>query len=306
MYSTSGIITKSYSAQYEVICEDGSHIICKPRGNFLYKNLSPCVGDHVVLSFNKGDVACIESIKERKNSFLRPPISNVDIMIVVVAATSPQPNFYQLDCILSIAASKKVDVLLVITKCDLEKAGALVIEQRYKQSGYKVILSENTDSIRDVFLPFLRKCKNKTVVFCGNSGVGKTTLCNRIFPDLSLQIGAISEKTQRGRHTTRHVTLYSLSDLLGEKNQGGFLADTPGFGLVDFEKFDFFDLDLLPYTFLEFENYLGKCRYHDCTHTKEEGCAILKAIENDLISKERHQSFLQLYQILKNKKKRER
>ncbi len=303
MQTKTGIITQCSGAHYRIRCTDNTCVVCKPRGNFRYKNLSLCVGDRVVLSIQEDGSALIEGILERKNHFLRPPIANLDCMIVVLSVKNPAPNLYQLDCLLAIAQSRGVRVLLVISKADLAKNEAQELADRYRSVGYEVLVSGTDASAAELLRKHLNAKKDNVFVFCGNSGVGKTTLCNHIFPSLALQTGEVSERTQRGRHTTRHVTLYPLSELLSDPESNGFLADTPGFGLIDFERFDFFDLEDLPHTFVEFAPYLSKCRYHDCTHTKEEGCAVLSAVKSGEILPSRHESFLELYAILKNKKK---
>ena len=139
----------------------------------------------------------------------------------------------------------------------------------------------------------------KIAAFAGASGVGKSTLLNRLFPELHLETGEISHRIERGKNTTRQVSLYPLSN----EEDCGYLADTPGFTMLDFERFDFFDKEALPQTFREFVPYIGECRYTKCSHTKEEGCAILAAVKNGKIPPSRHQSFLSLYEVLKKKTK---
>ena len=130
--------------------------------------------------------------------------------------------------------------------------------------------------------------------------MGKSTLLNALFPALGLATGDVSRKIQRGKHTTRHVELYPLADLFGEEGYDGFIADTPGFSMLDPTIYDDYTVDELPYTFREFRPYLGECRYTKCTHTKEEGCAVLCAVNEGKIPQSRHESFLELHNILKN------
>lgn len=306
METKSGMIVQAHNASYEIYCEDGMCYSCKPRGNFRYRKLSPYVGDRVRISLQGDGSATIEEIFERKNCFLRPPISNLDCMIVAVSAKDPAPNLHQLDHLLAIFENKRIQVLLVVTKADLDPSGAQELAATYRRIGYEVLVSDVLGSTREELLAFLKGHSNQTVAFCGNSGVGKSTLCNLLFPDLSLKTGAVSDKTARGRHTTRHVTLYPFANLFGDGGKQGFLADTPGFTLIDFEKFDFFPIEELAQAFVDFSPYLSRCRYNDCTHTKEEDCAIIRAIRKNEVLSSRHESYLQLYEILKNKKKWER
>ena len=303
METKNGIIVQAHNASYQIYCEDGMRYSCKPRGNFRYKKLSPCVGDRVHISLQKDANATIEEILERENCFVRPPISNLDCMIAVLSAKEPAPNLHQLDHLLAIFQNKKVHVLLVVTKSDLDSATALTIAASYRKIGYEVILSDAKGSAKETLLAFLRANSDKTIAFCGNSGVGKSTLCNLLFPALDLKTGTVSDKTSRGRHTTRHVTLYPFSELFGEPSMVGYLADTPGFTLIDFEKFDFFPLEELPESFLDFSPHLSCCRYTDCTHTKEEDCAVVQAVKRGEVLPSRHESYLQLYEILKQKKR---
>ena len=228
-------------------------------------------------------------IEDRKNSLVRPPLANLDQLVLVVSIADPAPNAFVLDKLIAIAEYQEIEPIIVITKCDL--ADPEEFAQIYRKAGFTVLETkslqhEGIESVMEIL-------KDKTSAFCGNSGAGKSTLLNAIDPRLSLDTGDISQKLGRGRHTTRHVELYELPS-------GGFVADTPGFSAVDLEKFQIILKDELAGCFREMRQYEGKCRFRGCSHTKEAGCAVLEAVKNGEISQSRHQSYLNLYELAKN------
>ena len=242
----------------------------------------------------------IEEIVDRKSALIRPPMANLDVMFVTMAAASPAPILPTVDKLIAIAEHNSIEPCVVVGKCELDEEAADRIVAIYRKSGFhsfKVSCAENIgiDELRSFIESEL---PGKTAAFAGASGVGKSTLMNKLFPSLSLETGSISKKIERGRHTTRSVDIYE-TELSGRSL---FIADTPGFSMLDFQHFDFFDKDDLPYTFREFVPHIGSCKYTKCSHTKEEGCAILEAIKNGEIPRSRHDSFLEIYAILKNKK----
>ena len=228
-------------------------------------------------------------LEPRSNSLVRPPLANLDQLVLVVSIADPAPNAFVLDKLIAIAEYQQIEPVIVITKCDL--ADPKEFTDIYRKAGFAVYETRTLEhqGIQEV----MEMLKDKTSAFCGNSGAGKSTLLNAIDPRLSLDTGDISQKLGRGRHTTRHVELFELP-------QGGFVADTPGFSAVDLEKFQTILKDELADCFREMHDYEGKCRFRGCSHTKEAGCAVLQAVKDGEISQSRHQSYLNLYEQAKN------
>ena len=290
-----GKIIKGVGGKYTVNC-GGSLITARARGVFRHEQISPEVGDNVTLRIeNEGD-AYIEDIAQRKNLLIRPPMANLDYMFITASAAKPAPIPATLDKLSAICVHSDIIPVFVITKCDLDREGGEKLAELYRNSGFDVYTlsaedGEGIEALRD----FMKKnLVGKTAAFAGASGIGKSTLLNALFPELSLATGGISEKISRGKHTTRHVELFEAF--------GGLIADTPGFSMLDFMRFDFMTAADLPYAFPEFEKYLGECRYTKCTHLCEDGCAVVEALENGEIEKSRHDSYVELYNILKDKK----
>lgn len=320
-YKHNGRIIKCVGGLYTVrLIEDdalplsGADVECRARGNFRHEKMTPLVGDNVIVRYDDGSFVptddgtpcpdkdgrgiVIDTICERKNSLIRPPLSNLDYVLVCMAATHPEPDISTIDKLLCILEFNKIEPVVIIGKCELAPESADRLEKIYSMAGYRVFklscaTGDGIDALRDFIDTEL--VRGITAV-AGASGVGKSTLLNTLFPSLGLVTGNISEKIMRGKNTTRHTQLYPLSG-------GGYIADTAGFSLLDFERFDFMDKEDLPYTMREFRPLLGSCRYTDCTHTKEEDCAIVSALRRGEIAPTRHQSFLELYAILKDKHK---
>lgn len=279
-------------------------IECRARGVFRHNRIKPLVGDEVEVTFEDGgdDETSMKNVQiaeilPRKNSLIRPPLANLDTVFVAMASSCPKPMPEATDKLLSILEFNKIDAVVVIGKCELDGDEAQRLKEIYTLAGYRVFVlscktGEGVDEIKD----FVREelC-GKIAAFAGASGVGKSTLMNEIFPGLDLETSGVSEKIERGKNTTRTTRLFPLEG-------GGYLADTPGFSMLDFERFDFFTKEDLPETMREFREYLGKCRYTKCTHTKDEGCAVLEALRDGKIAKSRHDSYLELYAVLKEKK----
>ncbi|MBQ9796510.1 MAG: ribosome small subunit-dependent GTPase A [Clostridia bacterium] len=293
---------------------DGMTVTGRGRGS-LHRKGALLVGDLVDVSYDHtafsltedGKTVCaedgtglaIDRIRTRKNALIRPPMANLDILFVTLAAASPEPILETVDKLLCIAEHNGIEPVIVVTKSELSSAYAEELAGIYRLSGFEVFCvgeGMDHDALR------ARVCaitNGKIAAFSGASGVGKSTLLNRLFPELHLETGEISRRIERGKNTTRQVSLYPLSN----EETCGYLADTPGFTMLDFERFDFFDKEALPQTFREFVPYIGECRYTKCSHTKEEGCAILGAVKRGEIAPTRHQSFLSLYEVLKKKTK---
>lgn len=290
-----GKIIKGVGGKYTIKCE-GEFVTARARGVFRHEQISPEVGDNVTIRIeNEGD-AYIEDICERKNLLIRPPMANLDYMFITAAAAKPAPIPATLDKLSAICVHSDIIPVFVITKCDLDRENGERIATLYRNSGFTVFTlsaedGEGIDALKDYLMQNL---SGKTAAFAGASGIGKSTLLNALFPELSLATGGISEKIARGKHTTRHVELFEAF--------GGLVADTPGFSMLDFMRFDFMTHEDLPYAFPEFEKYLGRCRYKKCTHLCEDGCEVVAAVASGEIESSRHESYVELYNILKDKK----
>ncbi len=297
-----GRITKLLGGLYTVRYDAGGkccELECRARGVFRHSKLSPLVGDLVYVDVSEGEEnAVIDEICDRKNALIRPPLANLDVVFVTMAAKSPDPMLDMTDKLTAILEHNDILPVLVIGKCELDRERAEEIGETYRKAGYPVFVlscltGEGVEALQSYIQTGLH---GKLAAFAGASGVGKSTLMNRLFPDLELDTGDVSRKTARGKHTTRAVTLFEIGE-------DAYLADTPGFSMLDFERFDFFDLEALPLCFPEINERIGDCRYTKCTHRKEEGCAVVEAVKRGEMAKSRHDSYVMLYEILKNKHK---
>lgn len=299
--SRSGIITQGVGGLFEIELEDKTVISCRAKGNFKREIGKLAVGDRVSIETDDNGNCVISKVMQRKNSLIRPAMANLDRIFVTVPAKDPMPDLFTVDKLLAIANHQGIKCTVVITKNDLDNEYAKELEAIYSVSGFDTFCvgEEDAEGTQKLFEYYKENCKDEICAFSGASGVGKSTLMNKLFKGLSLETSHISEKIARGRHTTRAVTLYSAKRLLGEGS--GYLADTPGFTMLDFERFDFFGKEDLVNNFIEFAPYIGKCRYTDCTHLSDEDCAILEAMAKGKIAKSRHESYVMLYHILKNK-----
>ncbi len=273
-------ITKGIGGFYYVRTPDGV-VECKARGIFRKRGITPVAGDNVELS---ADGAMIEEILPRKNVFVRPPVANLDVLFIVASTTQPVPSTLVLDQLAAAAIYKGVQPVLVVTKADLAAADQLA--QDYATSGIPLIplhyeSGEGLDEIRQYI-------KGHLCAFCGNSGVGKSTLLNALAPELKRETGQISQKLGRGRHTTREVEVFEIC--------GGRLADTPGFASLEAQKLCRIPKEELQHTFPEFEPHFGQCRFTGCSHRSEVGCAVRDAVEQGAISKSRYASYLAMYE----------
>ena len=288
---TVGRILKGVGGLYNILLEDGKIIQCRARGALRHTGEKPLVGDFVSLTNENG--YCIYSIVNRRNFLIRPPIANIDYLFCVIASKKPMPIIETLDKLISISEYNNIEPVIVITKSDLDAENARKLKIPYEKCGFHAFVTEPDCDYSEIFGFIKTECRGRVCAFAGNSGVGKSTLINALFPSLSLNTGVLSQKIERGRHTTRAVELFKIDNT--------FIADTPGFSMLDFTKFDFFTKDELKFTFREFRPYLNKCRYADCTHTREIECAVNEAIRQGIIPKSRHDSFLAMWEDLKNK-----
>ena len=283
MEKRTGRIIRSLSGFYEVQTQSGT-VTCRGRGSLRRGNESPLTGDMVEISVEKGK-GMVERILPRKNRFIRPAVANIDALVIFAANTNPVTEPFLIDRVAAIAGDREVSVILCVNKCDLDPAVDLI--RIYKNAGFQVIRAsaetgEGVEELRQLI-------KGKLVAFTGNSGVGKSSMLNRLCPELALATGEVSEKLGRGRHTTRHVELYDLGD-------DTVVADTPGFSSFDTDQMEVLLKENLQYAFPDFEAYLGSCQFHDCTHRKEPGCAVRQAVEEGKIEKTRYDSYLRLYE----------
>lgn len=262
---------------------------CRARGLFRKQGVSPLVGDWVEIEETGGEKGYVTQILDRKNSLLRPPLANLDQLFLVTSVVDPPPNLLVLDKLIAIAERKGIEPVLVVTKTDLADGEAL--GKTYRMAGFGVF---QTGLGADGDLDGLRRAMaGKISAFCGNSGVGKSSLLNRLDSGLHLSTAQTSQRLGRGKHTTRHVQLYPADG-------GGYIADTPGFSSMDLERYEWILKDELQYCFREFAPYLKDCRFTGCSHTKEKGCAVLAALKRGEIAPSRHSSYCALYEAAKN------
>ena len=283
-----GLILKGIGGFYYVKARDTVYE-CKARGVFRRNAITPLVGDHVKLLIEENQSPVIAEILPRKNSLIRPPMANLDQLVLVAATCDPAPSTLVIDKIIAAAEDKGISPILVISKIDLEQAQWL--RDIYEPIGFPVVLvssatGEGVEQVKELL-------RGKITAFTGNSGVGKSSLLNQIDRRFCLETGEISRKLGRGRHTTRQVELFPLEG-------GGYVADTPGFSAIQMERYDVVHKEQLPYCFREFEPFLDQCRFPSCSHTCEKGCAVLEAVREGKISRSRHESYVALYQEVKD------
>ncbi len=277
------MIIKSVRGLYTVVSPDGIITECSARGILRQKKQELYVGDYVLL--NNG---VISEVLPRKNEIIRPPLANLDQLCFVVSMCEPQPNLRLLDKFIAVSSYKKIQPLLLLTKIDL--ASCEEIYQLYQSINVPVLLVDyqNPETLETVQLAF----KNKISALTGNSGAGKSTLLNALDKNLKIPTGEISQKLGRGKHTTRHSQLYKLKE-------GGYIADTAGFSTFDTMRYATIRKEELANCFIEFADYQDNCKFHDCSHTCEKGCAVLEAVENNMIPKSRHESYCAMYEEAK-------
>lgn len=266
--------------------ESGGEVIeCRARGLFRKEGITPLVGDmaEVELTGGKG---YITAVLPRKNSLVRPPVANIDLLLLILSITDPAPNLSVVDKMLAIARHKDIEAAIVVTKADLADTKPLC--ELYRSAGYNVTSINSLADSPDAIKPLIA---GRICVLAGNTGVGKSTLLNAISPELMLKTGETSRKLGRGRHTTRVTELFELC--------GGYIADTPGFSSLETMQLEVIKKDALEFCFPEFEPYIGKCRFTGCSHTKEKGCAVLEALAEGKIAPSRHKSYLEMYEEAK-------
>lgn len=283
-----GIIIKGIGGFYYVEAADGIIYECKARGVFRKEKITPLAGDKVEISVDENNKNSIDKIYERRNMFKRPPIANVDKLVIVSSVCDPRPNLLIIDRLSAVAVYKNVEPIIVFTKNDLQSADEYI--EIYKNAGFKTfaVSNETGEGIGEIKAVI----ENGVCVFTGNSGVGKSSLINRMYPDFALEIGEISKKLGRGRHTTRHVELLKINN--------GYIADTPGFSSLDFETNDLIKKDELAFCFPDFSDYIDSCKFSTCAHVNDKGCRLIEAVNNGDVMRSRHESYVTMYNEVKD------
>ena len=283
-----GIIRKALSGFYYVEVNDTDEpIACRGRGKLRHQKETPLVGDRVEITLSPDGSGMVDRILPRINQFYRPMVANIDQMVIIASGAIPVTDPFLIDRMITIAESKGCHPIICFNKCDLERADELV--NIYHAAGFDALqVSAETGEGIETLGNMLR---GKVSAFTGNSGVGKSSILNTLEPNFALQVGEVSEKLGRGRHTTRYVELLRL--------KGGLVADTPGFSSFDVERMEFIPKENLDATFREFSPYLDSCRFVGCAHVKEKGCAIRQAVEDGKIARSRYESYIRLYQQAK-------
>lgn len=282
-----GRIIKALSGFYYVQASDGAVVECRARGILRKNRVTPLVGDEVTYSMELGK-GTVEAVLPRRNTFIRPAVSNLDALVILASESNPETDPFLIDRVSAIAGNQNVPVLLCVNKVDLKDAGKLI--GIYRRAGFAVFpTSARTGEGIEALAQAIR---GKTIAFTGNSGVGKSSILNCLGGDLHIKTGEVSDKLGRGRHTTRHVELYTLPDGTG-------VIDTPGFSSFDTERMELILKEKLPYAFPDFAPYLGACRYHDCAHIHEPDCAVRQALQEGKLEPTRYASYLRLYESAK-------
>ena len=282
-----GRIRKALSGFYYV--DTGSEVLtCRARGKFRKEGISPLVGDRVEVRELGNGEGFVEAILPRKNAFSRPAVANIDQLVIVASQAIPVTDPFLIDRVIAIAEGNHCESIVCINKCDLASGGELAAI--YEQAGFLTVqvsaeTGEGLDRLRELI-------SGKVSAFTGNSGVGKSSVLNALDSGIALSTGDVSQKLGRGRHTTRHVELYRLSC-------SALAADTPGFSSFDVDRMELARKEELQYAFPDFAPYLGRCRFQDCAHVKEKGCAVLAALKEGEIEPTRHQSYVRLYEQAK-------
>ncbi|WP_343252493.1 ribosome small subunit-dependent GTPase A [Ligaoa zhengdingensis] len=288
--TTHGLIVKAMSGFYYVQCPEGL-IECRARGVFRKRGQDLYVGDNASVELTADGKGYVVAVDERRNFLVRPPLANLDQLVLVSSTCEPAPNLLVIDRMIAVAERKGIEPLLVFTKKDM--ADASPYARIYRHAGFAVAevsnaTGEGVDAVRAALT-------GRVSAFSGNSGVGKSSLLNRVDARLALPTAEISQKLGRGRHTTRHVELFALPG-------GGYVADTPGFSSLDLERCEPILKEDLAGCFREFADYVDGCRFTGCSHTKEKGCAVLEALERGDIEPTRHESYVSMWNQVKDLK----
>ena len=286
-----GIIIGNISNTYKIETTEKIYV-AYARGKFKNRDIKPLVGDRVEIEVTdeEKNEAIIEEIKTRKNEIKRPKIANIDQIVFIISTKNPKPDLLMLDKQLAYSEKIKIETIIIVNKCDL-KDEYKTIKELYTKVGYKVIV---TSAKQNIGIDELKQeLQNKTSVFSGNSGVGKSSIINALFNTEKTQEGEISCKNKKGKNTTTDIKLYEL-----EKNT--YIADTPGFSSFEISEIESTELDKC---FREFVPEIEKCEFVGCTHIKEENCGVKKAMQEGRVSTERYERYCKIYSELKEKEK---
>ncbi len=289
MAQTEGIILKGIGGFYYVEAA-GEIYECKAKGIFRRQGIKPLAGDRVTISVNEKAENTIDDIHERTSEMTRPPVANVDRLFIVSSTVEPSPVLFIIDKLTALAVDKGIEPIVVFSKCDL--ADGEKYAEIYRKVNIKAfcVSSETGEGVEEI----KKELNGHISAFCGNSGVGKSSLLNAIEPGLGLKTAPISDKLGRGKHTTRHSELFELC--------GGYVADTPGFASIVSEDSEFIIKENLPFAFPEFREHLGKCKFSTCLHMKDKGCKIIEAVERGEIPASRHESYCMMMEQVKDLK----
>ncbi len=288
-----GIILRGIGGFYYVETADAVYT-CRARGSFRRQGITPVAGDRVEIEVQASGEGVLTRVMERRNSLLRPPVANLDLLVLVASVCQPMTNTLVLDKMIAIAEKKGITPIVVINKADL--ADPTSLEEIYRKAGLEcyTVCAHQPETLE----PLRERLAGHISVFSGNSGVGKSSILNAIDPSLVLETGEISQKLGRGRHTTREATLYHLAD--------GYIVDTPGFSSLDLEQVEPIGKDELADCFREFAPYVNECRFAGCAHYKEPNCGVRQAVENEQIARSRYESYVIMYEAVKDKKEWEK
>ena len=288
-----GLILRCIGGFYYVEAADAVYT-CRARGAFRRQGLSPVAGDHVVISVPESGDGTVVRVLPRRNSLVRPPVANVDVLVLVASIREPSTNTLVLDKMIAVAEKQGICPVIVINKTDLGDPQPLA--DIYRRAGFECYVVSALEP--QTLQPLRERLAGCVSVFTGNSGVGKSSILNGLYPSLVLETGDISRKLGRGRHTTRSASLYRMGE--------GYLVDTPGFSSLDMEQVEPIAKDELADCFREFEPYIGDCRFIGCAHYKEPNCAIRDAVERGDIAPSRYESYVTMYEAVKDKKEWEK
>lgn len=284
------LLLSGQNGLYRVETPEGL-LLCRSASGIRKNGYKLLAGDRVTVEDNGDGTGFIRGLDERINSLIRPPVANIGLLVLVVAATDPKPVPFLLDQLTVIAEKQRIPLAIAITKCELGTRGEPEeLEEIYCKTPYPVFrISHRGKTGASSLFAYM---KGKTSVFCGASGVGKSTLLNCIAPELGAETGALSEKIRRGKNTTRVTGLHRIEE-------GTYIADTPGFSMLELDRYLRLEPGELPALFPEMVEFLGHCRYSHCTHLCEDGCRIVSAVRDGVLSRERHESYCKLYRELK-------
>lgn len=285
-----GTIVKALSGFYYVdVGAERELVTCRGRGKLRHQKIKPLVGDHVDITINADGTGMVDEVLPRTNQFQRPMVANMEQLVILASEAIPVTDPFLIDRMISLAEYKGCEPIICFNKWDLEPADRLV--ELYRSAGFQTFaISARTG---EGLAQLLEVLHGKISAFTGNSGVGKSSVLNALCPQFHLEVGQVSEKLGRGRHTTRHVELFRVG--------GGLVADTPGFSAFDVEQMELIPKEKLADTFREFRPYLEQCRFVGCAHLKERGCAVRQAVEDGVISPSRYQSYARLYEQVKSR-----